>query len=125
MVALLVLGMVGCGDNKLTSVAVSPAVADARDFPGGQVQFTATGTFVVSSKPVPLKNVYWCIGRVDGWCSGFTVVAGTIDDKGRAQCLPGASGTVTVLAGSGIVGSILPDRPFKLKVFGSAQLTCP
>jgi hypothetical protein len=122
---LLILGMVGCGENKLTSVTVSPAVADAKDFPGGQVQFTATGTFVVSPKPVPLKNIRWCIGRVDGWCNGFIMSAASIDGNGRAQCLPGATGTVTVLAGQGIVGNMMPDQGYKLRVFGSAQLTCP
>jgi hypothetical protein len=120
----------GCGTGGVrrqqTYVSHRQSVGtDAKDFPGGQVQFTATGTFAVSSKPVPLKNITWCIGRADGWCSGFAVVAGTIDDKGRAQCLPGASGTATVLAGSGIVGKTLPDQGYKLRVFGSAQLTCP
>ena len=132
---LLILGMVGCGANKLTSVIVSPAVADAKDFPGGQIQFTATGTFVVSPKPVPLTNVVdcaassravcWCIGSIYGWCNGFSVSAAMIDGNGRAQCLPGATGTVTVLAGQGIVGNMMPDQGYKLRVFGSAQLTCP
>ena len=122
---LMVVGIVGCGDNKLTSVTVSPAVADAKDFPVGQVQFTATGTFVVSSKPVPLKNIHWCIGSTDGVCNGFIMSAASIDGNGRAQCTPPLVGTVTVLAGSGIVGKLLPDQGYKLRVFGSAQLTCP
>ena len=54
VVTLSLLAMLGCGNSKLTSVNLSPAAADAQNFPGGQVQFTATGTYSNSSKVVPL-----------------------------------------------------------------------
>src|ERR1700751_3778810 len=63
------LGMPGCGNSKLSAVSVSPAVADAQNFPSGQVQFTAIGSYG-SSKPVPLNNVTWCIGSTNGGCNG-------------------------------------------------------
>jgi len=119
---LAVLGTLGCGNNKLTSVTVSPAAAVAQ--PGGQVQFTATGTFSGSSKQVPLKNITWCVGSSSGMCNGNIVSPASVDGNGLAQCLTGASGTVTILAGSGS-HITLPDMPFPLDVFGTAQLTCP
>jgi hypothetical protein len=121
---LIFAGMSGCGNSHLTSVSLSPAVADAQSFPGGQVQFTATGTYSGSSKVVPVKNVTWCIGSSTGMCNGNIAAAATVDGNGLASCLPGATGTVTVLAGSGGRASN-PDGGRQLTVFGAAQLTCP
>src|ERR1700693_2983266 len=46
---LLVIGTTACGSNSnprvLQSVTATPASADAQQFPGGRVQFTATGVF--------------------------------------------------------------------------------
>lgn len=100
-----------CGQNN---VVVSPATADAQQFPSGIVQFTATGV----SSPV------WCIGSAQGMCNGNVVSIATIDSSGRAQCLSGKTGTVTVLAGAGLK-TALPDGGGQLSSFGSAQLTCP
>ncbi len=121
-----VLGTLGCGNSKLTSVTISPATADAQNFPGGQVQFTATGTFSGSSKQVQLKNTTWCVGSSSGMCNGNIASAATIDGNGLAQCTGGlvAGGTVTILAGTGhSMGN--PDGGAQLDVFGTAQLTCP
>jgi hypothetical protein len=128
-VLLLVVGfsglqMLGCGNNKLASVNLSPTVADAQNFPGGQVQFAATGTYSSSSKVVPLTNVTWCIGSATGMCNGNIATSASVDGKGLAQCLPGATGTVTVIAGSGGPRPN-PDGGYQLGVFGTAQLTCP
>ena len=123
-ISLSCLGMLGCGNSNLTSVSLSPTVADAQNFPGGQVQFTATGTYSGSSKVVPLKNITWCIGSATGACNGNIAAAASVDGNGLAQCLPGATGTVTVLAGSGGPPS-MPDMGHQLSVFGTAQLTCP
>ena len=118
------LAMLGCGNSKLSSVNLSPAVADAQNFPGGQVQFAATGTYSNSSKVVPLTNVTWCIGSTTGMCNGNIVTSASVNANGLAQCLPGATGTVTVIAGSGGRQSN-PDGGRQLTVFGTAQLTCP
>lgn len=39
--------LANCGDStrKLLSISVTPPTADAKDFPLGGVQFSATGTF--------------------------------------------------------------------------------
>src|SRR5713101_6244028 len=123
-ITLSLLAMLGCGNSKLTSVNLTPTAADAQNFPSGQVQFTATGTYSNSSKVVPLTNVTWCIGSATGMCNGNIAAAAFVNGNGLAQCLPGATGTATILAGSG--GSRPnPDGSRQLTVFGTAQLTCP
>src|SRR5713226_1094460 len=119
-----VLGTLGCGNSKLTSVTISPATADAQNFPGGQVQFTATGTFSGSSKQVQLKNTTWCVGSSSGMCNGNVASAATIDGNGLAQCTGGLVATVTILAGKGH-SMVIPDGGQQLDVFCTAQLTCP
>jgi hypothetical protein len=43
---IIALGIVGCASSRqLQSVTLSPASADAQNFPNGQVSFTATGAF--------------------------------------------------------------------------------
>jgi hypothetical protein len=114
----------GCGSNRLTSVSVTPAVADARDFSNGQVPFTASGTYSDSSRLVTVKNLSWCVGSSSGRCNGNIASAATVNSNGVAQCLSGATGTVTVIAGTG--GAVtMPDTGHQLTVFGTAQLTCP
>src|SRR6266496_5576027 len=122
-VAVLVIIGLGCGSH-LSSISLSPAVADAQNFPNGQVQFTATGTSSDSSKPAPVTNLTWCVGTTNGDCNGNIASVASVSSSGVAQCLPGASGSATVLAGSG-GHPTNPDGGFPLSVFGSAQLTCP
>ena len=108
---VFVVLLAGCGQNK---VIVSPASADAQNYPNGIVQFTSTGV----SSPT------WCIGTSGGQCDGNVALPATIDSSGRAQCASGHSGTVTVLAGKGVPPMNF-DTGFQLSPFGSAQLTCP
>ena len=110
--ALAAVILDACGQN---AVHVSPAVADAKNFTGGVVSFTANG----------VSNPTWCIGTTEGFCNGFILgVPATIDSSGHAQCVQGESGTITVLAGRGTRVRI-PDRGEQLSAFGTAQLTCP
>ena len=104
--------MLGCGQNKV--VSVTPASTDAQNFPNGIVQFTATG----------ISSPTWCIGDASGMCNGNIAAPATVDSSGRAQCVPGRSGTVTVLAGTGLRVTN-PDTGSQLSTFGSAQLICP
>lgn len=109
---LAALLLSGCGNNSL--VTVSPASADAQNFPNGIVQFKATG----------VTSPTWCIGTASGVCDGNIATIATIDINGQAQCLAGHTGTVTILAGTG--GRMInPDGGMQLSHFGSAQLTCP
>lgn len=94
--------------------SISPATADAKNWPDGVVTFTATG----------VMNPVWCIGAPSGFCSGNIASPAMIDNSGHAWCIQGQSGTVTVLAGTGVrVG--LPDTGKQLTNFGTAKLTCP
>ena len=120
--------MSACGSGRhLQSVSLSPASADAQNFPNGQVQFTATGTFSQPPSPAQLtsKDVLWCAGSDNGICVGNANPGATVDQNGLAQCLPMFSGTATILAGkpSSMMGN--PDSGPTLTIFGVAQLTCP
>jgi len=105
--------LVACGSNN-SMIQVSPAVAEAKNYPGGVVPFTATGA----------SNLTWCIGTMNGVCNGNVASSAVIDATGHAQCVQGQTGTVTVLAGTG--GRMgVPDAGEQLSSFGTAQLTCP
>jgi hypothetical protein len=123
VIAVVVLAGLGCGSH-LSSVNLTPGVADAKNFPNGQVQFIATGTYSGSSKVVPLTNLTWCVGTTNGGCKGNVMSVASVSSSGVAQCLPGATGTATILAGSG-GHATNPDGGFNMAVFGSAQITCP
>jgi hypothetical protein len=119
--------LAGCGSTRqLQSVSLSPAAADARNFPNGQVSFKATGSFNKPPSPVPLtgQDVMWCVGTSNGVCAGNISPGATVDQNGTAQCGPAFVGTVSILAGQGAVMS-MPDTGQQLKIFGAAQLTCP
>ena len=119
-----ILLTLGCGSNRLTSVSVSPAVVDARNFSNGQVQFTATGTYSGSSHPVTVNDLSWCVGSSSGRCNGNIASAASVSGNGVAQCVSGATAAVTVIAGTG--GAVtMPDTGHQFTVFGTAQLTCP
>jgi len=123
---------IACGSSSShipQSVAVTPPTADAKEFPGGDVQFTATASY--NSMPSPVKNVSatWTACGSAGSLEPANLV--TVSSSGVAQCLSGASGTYTVYA-------FVPDPAFRSAcpgsllcgnscggVVGSAQLTCP
>jgi hypothetical protein len=127
-VLLFLLAIAGCGSNRqLQSVSLNPASADARNFPNGHVPFIATGTFSKPPSPVNLtsKNVFWCVGSSNGACVGNANPGANLDQNGAAQCNPGFAGTATILAGTQSSVMVNPDQGPQLKVFGTAQLTCP
>ena len=120
--------MLDCGSpsaHDLQSVTISPATADAQNFPGGQVQFTATGIYSTQPSPVTPFSATW------GSCYQSTPTnAVSVTSSGLAQCVPGAPGTYTVWAYG-------PD-PAKVnctainacgggcgRITGTASLTCP
>lgn len=121
MRALLQLGplvaaaaiLVACGSNN-SMIRLSPAMADAKNYSGGVVPFTASGP----------SQLTWCIGTMSGVCNGFISSPAVIDSSGHAHCVQGQSGTVTVLAGTGAQAGP-PDAGKQLSRFGTAQLTCP
>ena len=131
---LLFLIALSCGSSRqLQSVTLDPPAADAKDFPNGQVQFTATGVFSNSKMAVTLtsKDVTWCYGGVAnaatltaGLCAGNVIPFASVDQNGLAKCSTGFQGSALVLAGVPMP-SMNPDGGAQMKVFGSATLTCP
>ena len=126
---LLVMSLLsfGCGSGRqLESVTLSPASADAQNFANGQVPFSAAGKFSKPPSPQPLtgKDVTWCVGSSSGDCAGNINPGATIDPNGLAQCVPGFSGTATILSGKA-TPVMNPDRGAQMSIFGAAQLTCP
>jgi hypothetical protein len=117
----------GCGSSRqLQSVSLSPATADAQNYSHGQVPFTATGTFSKQPSPSPLtsKDELWCVGLSAGQCAGNVTPGATVDQNGVAQCGPAFLGTTHIVAGT--AGTAMnPDGGQPLKIFGTAQLTCP
>jgi hypothetical protein len=112
---------VGCGNTPpphLVSVSVTPAIADAQNFPDGQVQFTAVGTFDHRPSSITLSPAIWQVSS-----NTNPVDAASVNQNGVAQCKAGFLGTVTILGGQFQCG---PTRTDSCKLItGSAQLTCP
>jgi hypothetical protein len=129
---LLVLAAVitlACGSSAghtLQSLTISPAVANAQDYPGGMVQFTASGTYTAPPSPVtPLAATWGACDLAGNGTSGVSVSA-----NGLAQCASGAAGTYMVWAfdlnASGPRCNVITACGGGCgRVTGTAQLTCP
>jgi hypothetical protein len=116
-----ILTLVGCGGytpkRHLLSVTVTPVATSAQNFPNGQVQFTAVGTFDRPPSPVTLSQAAWQVSPAPN-----PPDAVLIDQNGVAQCKAGFTGTVTIIGGQFQCGPT-PTTPCYL-VHGTAQLTC-
>ena len=124
LVAVLVSVETGCGSSATTnrilnSIAVTPPAADAQNFPSGQVQFVATGSF---SKPPSPAVVPFIAPYSGSWLSSNPNIA-TVNQSGVAQCVPGTSGAVTVTAIAS--SNSAPGGAMSTAVSGTATLTCP
>jgi hypothetical protein len=122
LAAALGIAGYGCGSNSnrvLESMTITPAAANAAAS-AGKVQFKASGTF---SKP-PSPDVVTFIAPYSGsWTISNPAVA-TISQSGLAQCVPGASGTVDVIAvasANAASGSAMTGIARQ----ATAKLTCP
>ena len=117
----------GSSHGNLQSISVSPAAADAQNYPNEQVQFTATGYYGSSSSPGSVSPT-WIACSKTGATPGITVSA-----TGVGRCKAGASGTYYVDASVRV-----PENPqcnVELACFESGQacggvqgvatLTCP
>lgn len=125
------LGIAGCGGSMMSSsrqmqsLTVTPASADAQAFPGGKVQFTATGTFNMAPITMMSPPVLWSVG------SPFVpppvnMPAASVDVNGLAQC-NGFVGNVIVEATAPAEPEIplLQMTSTTMTVSGMAQMTCP
>ena len=110
--------------DPLQSITLSPATADARNYPNGQVQFIATGYYIDPSHTVTPLSAMWGTCYQNASTSAVSVTAG-----GVAQCAPGAVGTYTVWADdpplSNVACLAITACGGGCFVAGTAQLTCP
>jgi|SRR5215469_990900 len=121
--ALLLAGIslvaISCGTatqpRQLQSMSVSPTSADAQNFPNGQVQFTATGSFTQPPSPAPATVLNWTLSDP---------TLGSITQSGVAQCNSGAVGVTKVQANGGPAPCKGTGCTAAL-IIGTAQLTCP
>ena len=107
--------------GTLQSMTLCPAVADAQNFPDGQVQFVAIGSYTTAPSPALLTNPFW------GTCYQNAPTTGVaITSSGVAHCAAGASGTYTVWAAAGPALCLIAE-PCGMcgQLEGSAKLTCP
>jgi hypothetical protein len=130
--SLLVLAAVltlSCGTSttrSIQSVTISPASANAQNYPDGQVPFSATGYYNTMPSPVTPQTATW------GACyQNAATTAVSVNSSGVAQCASGASGTYTVWAyviqqGQGACPQYLTAcGGGGCQVTATAQLTCP
>jgi hypothetical protein len=110
--------------RQLLSITLSPATADAQDYPNGQVQFTATGYYSTAPSPVTPLSAFWGTCYQEGPTTAISVTK-----DGLAQCESGAVGTFTVWANgprfSNVECLAMTACGGGCFVAGTAQLTCP
>lgn len=117
-----------CGSNPpryIKSVTISPASADARNFPSGDVPFTASGYYTTSPSPVTPISATWGACHQNAPTTDVSVSSG-----GVAHCASGAAGTYTVWSfvvqqGPGACPLVVSACGGGCGVTGTAQLTCP
>ncbi len=126
LAAAITLACGSSASHTLQSLSISPAVTNAQNYPGGLVQFTATGTYTAPPSPVTPLAATW--GACDLAGSGTSEVS--VSANGLAQCASGAAGTYMVWAfdlnATGATCNIINACGGGCgRVTGTAQLTCP
>jgi hypothetical protein len=128
---LLAIALLACGNTNpntyraLISVSVSPEIADAQNYPNGQVVFTATGTFNVSPltgpvpSTVPYNGQFGVANPVKPVPITIATIVATGPSSATVECAAGATGTVSVF------DSALANNGTSTTVSGQGQLTCP
>jgi hypothetical protein len=115
-----------CGETSISgairqpqSITLSPATADAQDYPEEQVQFTATGHYNAAPYTVTPQPITAWAACQDGPTTDVSITA-----KGVAQCANGATGSYLITASSPGTCTCLAPCPSS-DTIGTAQLTCP
>lgn len=102
------------------SITLCPAVADAQDFPGGQVQFIAIGSYSAAPSPATPARAFWGACYQNAPTSGVTITS-----AGVAQCAAGSAGTYSVFASVPTMCLVITACGGGCQVSGYAKLTCP
>ena len=125
------------GQHLIQSITLSPASADAQNYPGGKVAFVATGYYSTAPTTVTPLTANWGAESEQIWNGVVTYGSVTgevsVDANGVAQCASGVSGTYAVVAWAiqdpnlqgGCASGNSIGEPGCNAVQGIAQLTCP
>jgi hypothetical protein len=108
------------GPGQLQTITLSPATADAGNYPGGMVPFVATGDYMHPTRKVTPQPATWGVCHQGAPTSDISVTK-----AGVAQCMSGASGAYTVFAYQMTNCTALLACGGGCTVVGTAQLTCP
>ena len=106
--------------GQLQSITLSPATADAQDYPDGQVQFIATGIYINPAHKVTPQPAHWGVCQQNAATSEVSVTT-----AGLAQCANGAAGTYTIFAFDMTNCDAITACGGGCTVVGTAQLSCP
>lgn len=125
---LLAITLLNCGlnHNKYRSLTVSPVSADAKDYPNGQVQFTATATLINGNQVMP-ANVLWTPNPPWTLTQQTPVSNIFVNSEGLTTCAKVGQGLYPVYATS----PIDPNYPLAKMTMNTPQitamaaLTCP
>lgn len=105
--------------GTLQSITLCPAAADAQNS-GGQVQFTASGTYNTPPLLVTPLPAFW------GACyQKAPTNAVVVSNNGLARCAAGATGTFSVFASNPTMCNAATACGGGCQVSGYSQLTCP
>jgi hypothetical protein len=130
--AFLAFSTLSCGSHSssmtgplgpnglLQSITLAPVSADARTYPGGQVPFTATGSYIDPVRKLTPQPAAWGVCQQNA-----PTTAVTVSKTGVAQCGMGATGTYTVFAFVGTECNVINQCGGGCTIVGTAQLTCP
>lgn len=137
------LGLAACialacgGNRKIESITVRPSSADARNYPGGEVPFVATGHYNMAPMTVTPLQANWGVASLqivnDIPILGPANGAASVDANGVAHCAANTSGTYSIAAWVNLPYSGPPPRcPLSWynnmscpNIAGTAQFTCP
>jgi hypothetical protein len=108
------------GAGQLQSITLTPAMADAQDYPDGEVPFVATGTYANPPNKVTPLTALW------GVCQkGLPTTFASVSTTGVASCASGSVGAYQVFAFKQTNCNVVNLCGGGCTVVGTAQLTCP
>lgn len=131
LVLVLAAGLaLSCGasqnQSQLQSMTLSPATADAQNYPNGQVPSTATGHYINPSQTVTPQTANWVACQ-----QNMPTPEVSVTTAGVAQCTKGATGTYSITAWDTLDIPGVANCPSSNACGGgctaaaTAQLTCP
>jgi hypothetical protein len=112
--------------NHLQTITLSPATADAQNYPDGQVPFTATGHYINPSQTITPQTANWVACQ-----QNVPATEVSVSTTGVAQCTKGATGTYSITAWDDLNIPGIANCPATnacgggCTAAGTAQLTCP